>query len=278
MSSLLSGALPSVVVVNVIVLSFDQNFNIQHKQQYVLEDTSWEVYVGSFVSSSRAGLLLYDRLLGEIRLLSFDNSLRVVQYKAQHSVDPNWEVHSGDFMGAGRSQVLLYNPTSGDAEIWILKSDLTVTTKQTYSNWGTNQVLYVGHFGTPTLNIMLYDPQAIQSTFLAFDATLTVVHQFTVSSWDNRWQILIGSFLDRSRCLASHNCASGDDILVLNRTNGQIQQYVFSFGNQYQVSDNRSEGFVRNGIASSEVLTSVDASVFNLMTTLDTTIRGEELY
>jgi len=278
MSSQLSGALPPALVANVIVLSFNQNFAIQQKQQYTLEDTSWEVYVGNFVSTNRAGLLLYDRLLGEVRLLSFDNNLHVVQYKALHSVDPNWEVHSGDFMGAGRDQVLVYNPTSGDAEIWVLKSDLSVASKQSYTGWGTNQVLYIGHFGTPTLNVMLYDPQAIQSTFYAFDVTLTVVHQYVVPSWDNRWQILIGSFLDRSRCLASHDCATGDDILVLDRQNGQIQQYIFNFGNQYQATDNRSQGFVRTGEAPSEVLSGIDASIFNLEATLNTTIRGEELY
>ena len=278
MSSQLSGTLPPVLVTNVIVLSFNVNFAIQQRQQYTLEDTSWEVYVGNFVSATRAGVLLYDRLLGEVRLLSFDNNLHVVQYKAVHSVDPNWEVHSGDFMGAGRDQVLVYNPTSGDAEIWVLKSDLSVASKQSYTGWGTNQVLYVGHFGTPTLNIMLYDPQAIQSTFDAFDATLTIVHQYIVPSWDNRWQILIGSFLDRSRCLASHDCATGDDILVLDRQNGQIQQYIFNFGNQYQATDNRSQGFVRSGQAPSQVLTGIDASIFNLEATLNTTIRGEELY
>ncbi len=278
MSTLLSGALPPTLVANVIVLSFAQNFNIQQKQQYTLEDPSWEIYVGNFVSASRAGLLLYDRLLGEVRLLSFDNNLHIVQYKAIHGVDPNWEVHSGDFMGAGRDQVLVYNPTSGDAEIWVLKSDLSVASQQTYSGWGTNQVLYIGHFGTPTLNVMLYDPQAIQSTFLAFDATLTVVHQFVVPSWNNRWQILVGSFLDRSRCLAEHDCATGDDILVLDRQHGQIQQYIFNFGNQYQVTDNRSQSFVRTGDAPNQVLTGIDGSIFNLEATLNTTIRGEELY
>ena len=121
MSSSLSGTLPTALATNVIVLSFNQNFTIQHTQQYTLEDVSWEVYVGSFVSANRDGLLLYDRLLGEVRLLSFDNNLQVVQYKAIHNVDPNWEVHSGDFMGAGRDQVLLYNPASGDAEIWVFE-------------------------------------------------------------------------------------------------------------------------------------------------------------
>ena len=278
MSSSLSGTLPTALATNVIVLSFNQNFTIQHTQQYTLEDVSWEVYVGSFVSANRDGLLLYDRLLGEVRLLSFDNNLQVVQYKAIHNVDPNWEVHSGDFMGAGRDQVLLYNPASGDAEIWVLKSDLSIAKQQTYANWGTNQVLYIGHFGTPTLGVMLYDPQAIMSTFFAFDKTLAVTHQYAVPSWDNRWQILIGSFLDRSRCLASHDCATGDDILVLNRQNGQIQQYVFSFGNQYEMDDSRSASFVRNGVAPTEVLMSLNATTFNLMATLNTSIRGEELY
>ena len=65
---------------------------------------------------------------------------------------------------------------------------------------------------------------------------------------------------------------------MLNRQNGQIQQYVFSFGNQYPVDDNRSAGFVRNGVAPTEVLKSLDATTFELMATLNTTIRGEELY
>ena len=274
----LNGSTTTVVSTNVIVVNFDQNFKILHFQQYTLLDNSWEVYAGSFVSSNQDALFLYDRLLGEARLLSFDANLHIVHYKPVHSIDANWEVYSGDFVGTGRAQVLLYNPSSGEAQILVLKSDLSLADQKSFSGWGTNMALYVGHFGTPTLNVMLYDPQAIQTTFIAFDATLLATHQFTVPAWDNRWQILVGSFLDRSRCLAAHNCSTGDDILVLNRQTGRMEQFVFSFGTQYQVADNRSQGYVRNGVAPVANLTSVDASKFSLLTTLSTSIRAEELY
>jgi len=260
------------------VLDFDHNFNILHTQQYTLMDNNWEIYVGRFVNANQDGLLLYDRILGEIRLLDFGANLQIVHYQAIHNVDANWEVFSGDFMAAGRSQVLLYDPSSGNAQIVILKTDLSFENKQDYTGWGTNQALYVGHFGAPTLSVMLYDPQAIQSTFFAFDSSLTVVHQVTVPSWDNHWQILVGSFLDRSRCLAARNCSTGDDILVLDRQTGQMEQFVFSFGKVYQVDDTRSQGFVRNKLAISDTLTSVDTTTFSLLATLSTSIRGEELY
>ena len=173
---------------------------------------------------------------------------------------------------------MLYNPISGNAQILTLKSDLSLAETKNYTGWGTNQVLYVGHFGAPTLSVMLYDPQAVLSTFLEFNSSLTVLHQVTVHSWDNHWQILIGSFLDRSRCLAPKNCSTGDDILVLNRRTGQLEQFVFSFGNQYQVDDSRSRGFVRAGVAPTDSLISIDASTFSLLTTLNTSIRAEELY
>jgi hypothetical protein len=278
LSSMLSGSTPRVLASNIIVLDFDQNFNVHNFQQYTLMDNDWEVYIGRFVSSNQDGLFLYDRVLREVDLLSFDSNLHVTHNQPMHNVDGNWEVFSGDFMGADRSQVLLYNPIGGNAQMLIFKSDLSLADTKNYTGWGTNQVLYVGHFGAPTLSVMLYDPHAALSTFLEFDSTLTVSHQVTVSSWDNHWQILIGSFLDRSRCLASHNCSTGDDILVLNRQTGQLEQYVFSFGNQYQVGDNRSQGFVRTKIAPMENLTSVDTSTFSLLTMLSTSIRGEELY
>jgi hypothetical protein len=232
----------------------------------------------SFVSSSQDGIFLFDRTIGEARLLSFDSNLHVSHYQPVHSLDANLEVHSGDFMGAGRSQVLLYNPITGDAQILILKSDLSVSKQVSFSSWGINQVLYVGHFGTPTLNVLLYDPQTAKSIFIAFDSSLAVAHQFTVSSWDNRWQVLIGDFLDRSRCLAEHNCSTGDDILVLNRQTGKMEQFVFSFGNQYRVIDNRSQGFVRTGVTTTASLKPIDTSTFSLLTTLSTSIRTEELY
>jgi hypothetical protein len=278
LSSSVSSPTAQVVVSNVNVVNFDQNFKVLHFQQYTLLDNSWEVYTGSFVSRSQDALFLYDRMLGEARLVSFDTNLHVSHYQALHNLDANWEVHSGDFLGTGRSQVLLYDPSSGDAQIEILKSDLSLSDRKIFSGWGANQALYVGHFGTPTLNVMLYDPQTLQSTFIAFDTSLIVKHQITVSTWDNRWQVLIGAFLDRSRCLAAHNCSTGDDILVLNRQTGQMQQFVFSFGTQYQVIDNRSQGYVRTGAASTPSLTPLDASSFSLLATLSTTIRGEELY
>ena len=278
LSSSVSSPTEQVVVSNVNVVNFDQNFKVLHFQQYTLLDNSWEVYTGSFVSRSQDALFLYDRMLGEARLLSFDAKLHISHYQVIHNLDANWEVHSGDFIGSGRSQVLLYDPSSGDAQIEILKSDLSLSDQKSFSGWGANQALYVGHFGTPTLNVMLYDPQTLQSTFIAFDASLIVKHQITMPAWDNRWQVLIGAFLDRSRCLAAHNCSTGDDILVLNRQTGQMQQFVFSFGTQYRVIDNRSQGYVRTGAASTPSLTPLDASNFSLLTTLSTTIRGEELY
>src|SRR3989440_33401 len=260
LSSSVSSPTEQVVVSNVNVVNFDQNFKVLHFQQYTLLDNSWEVYTGSFVSRSQDALFLYDRMLGEARLLSFDAKLHISHYQAIHNLDANWEVHSGDFIGSGRSQVLLYDPSSGDAQIEILKSDLSLSSQKSFSGWGANQALYVGHFGTPTLNVMLYDPQTLQSTFIAFDASLIVKHQITMPAWDNRWQVLIGAFLDRSRSLAAHNCSTGDDILVLNRQTGQMQQFVFSFGTQYRVIDNRSQGYVRTGAASTPSITPLFSS------------------
>lgn len=262
------------------MVNFDSHFHILLTQQYTLIDNSWEIYVGSFLGASHDALFLYDRILGEARLLGFNAKLQVADYQPIHNIDPNWLVYSGDFMGAGLSQLLLYNPSTGEAQIDVLNKKLAVSSQQSYSDWSTdtNLVLYVGHFGAPTLSIMLYDPSTIQSTFLEFDKTLTVTHQVTVTSWNSQWQILIGAFLDRSRCMALHTCSTGDDILVLNRIDGQIYQYVFTFGNQYQEIDNRSQGFERNGSASSEALFAVDASSFSLLTTLKTPISSQELY
>ena len=278
LSSTLSGSLPSTLVSNVMLLNFDRDFNVHRLQQYTLLDNEWEVYVGRFVNSRQDGLLLYDRTLGEMRLLSFDANLSVSHYQPLHSVATNWVVYSGDFMGAGRSQVLLYDPTSGSAQVVVLKRDLSLAYIKSYAGWGTNHVLYVGHFGAPTLSVMLYDPQKARSTFVEFDRTLAVIHRVTVRSWGNRWQILIGSFVDRSRCLAVHNCSTGDDILVLDRKTGRLEQYAFAFGNQYHVYDNRSQAFERAKGSSAGSLTSIDTSTFSLLTALNTSIRGEELY
>jgi len=154
----------------------------------------------------------------------------------------------------------------------------SVVNQKSMSGWGTNQVLYIGHFGLSSLSVMLYNPQASQSTFIAFDKSLRVSHQYTISSWDQNSQVLVGAFLDRSRCLASHTCTSGDDILVLNRKTGQVKQYIFSFGNHFKVFDNRVQAFLRERAASIATLSTVDATSFSLMSTLDTGIHNEELY
>src|SRR5439155_807954 len=65
LSSSVSGPTEQVVVSNVNVVNFDQNFKVLHFQQYTLLDNSWEVYTGSFVSRSQDALFLYDRMLGE---------------------------------------------------------------------------------------------------------------------------------------------------------------------------------------------------------------------
>ncbi len=213
LSSVLSSSTPRVLASNVIALDFDQNFQVLHFQQYTLMDNNWEVYTGGFVNSNQDGLLLYDRVLRDVRLLGFDSNLHITHNQPIHNVDGNWEVFSGDFKGAGRSQVLFYNPIGGNAQILTLKTDLSLADTKNYTGWGTN-----------------------------------------------------------------HNCSTGDDILVLNRRTGQLEQFVFSFGNQYQVDDTRSQGFVRSRVAPMDSLTSIDASSFSLLTTLNTSIRGEELY
>ncbi len=210
--------------------------------------------------------------------MNFTKTLQVSNYHELHNLDGNWEVHTGDFNGSGRAQVLLYDPSSGDAQFLVFTSKLALVDQKSLSSFGSNLVLYVGHFGMPTLSVMLYDPQAAQSTFIAFDSSLDVTRQYTVNSWDQSWQILVGAFLDRSHCLANHTCATGDDILLLNRNLGQLQQYNFSFGKQYSVFDNRSQSFVRDGVAVQGVLSPVDTTTFSLVITLDTSIRGEELY
>jgi hypothetical protein len=125
---------------------------------------------------------------------------------------------------------------------------------------------------------MLYNSRKGQSTFMAFDSSLRVSDQYTISTWDHNSQILVGSFLDHSRCLASRTCSDGDDILVLNRKTGQAKQYVFSFGNHFKVFDNRTQAFLREGAASKPFLSTVDATSFSLMSTLETGIHTEEMY
>jgi hypothetical protein len=265
---------------NIRVLDFNKDFSIRFQQEYTLWHGSWEVYVGRFPSSQRDGIFLYDRAVGEGRIMDFDSHMVVFDYQELHNLDGNWLVYSGDFVGSGRAQLLLYDPSTGTAQILTFARNLALTNQKLYSDWGTNQVLYVGHFGTKALNVMLYDPEAQQSTFFAFDKSLEVVHQSVVQSWDQHLQILVGAFLNRVRCLASHICSTGDDILVLNRQTGQIQQYAFSFGDQFNEFDNRSTSFERNGIASASKarVNSVDTTTFSLLATLRTSVRDEELY
>jgi hypothetical protein len=263
---------------NILLLDFNKDFSVRVQQQYTLWHANWEVYVGHFAGPHRDGIFLYDRDVGEGRIMDFDSQLVVSDYQEMHNLDGNWLVYSGDFIGTGRAQLLVYDPSSGTAQILTFASNLTLRDQKLYSDWGTNQVLYVGHFGTSTLSVMLYDPEAHQSTFITFDRRLEIAHQYVVQSWDQHSQILVGAFLDRSRCLANRNCSTGDDILVLDRQTGQIQQYVFSFGDQFHEFDNRIAAFQREGVASEQRLNSVDTTTFSLLTTLKTSIRDEELY
>ena len=261
-----------------LVLDFDKNFNVLHQQQYTSWHASWEVYVGSFATGKRSGIFLYDRVAGEGRMIDFASDMTVQDFQSLHNLSGNWVVSSGDFNGSGRAQLLLYDPSSGDAQFLAFNKNLSQANQVTLSSWGTNMVLYVGHFGTSALSVMLYDPQAGESTFIAFASSLQIAHQYTTKSWDQNWQVLVGAFMDRSRCLTSGNCTNGDDILVLNRETGQLEQYVFSFGRTFQVYDNRIQGFVRAGVVSDNHLNAVDTTTFNLMATLNTSIRNEELY
>ncbi len=263
---------------NVIVFNFKHDFRINQQQQYTLWHDAWEVYVGRFANPHQDGIFLYDRIPGEARILDFDSKMVVSQYQEIHNLAGNWEVHSGNFNNSGRAQVLLYDPSSGDAQFLLFGSDLSLVNHKRVAGWGTGRVLYIGHFGLPSLSIMLSNAQAGQSTFLAFDSALRVAHQYTIASWDQHSQVLVGAFLDRSRCLATHTCSSGDDILVLNRKSGQVHQYIFSFGNHFKVFDNRVQAFLREGVTSTATLSAVDATSFSLMSTLDTSIHNQELY
>lgn len=265
---------------NVIMLDFDQNFQVKHRQVYTLWHASWEVYVGRFIGPDQDGIFLYDRIDGQGRMLGLDGSLKVTKQQDMSDLSGNWMVYSGDFNASGRAQILLYDPSSGSAQIRSLKADLTVDQSVDYSDWGQNLLPYVGSFGTSSTGVMLYDPEAGQSTFLAFDDTLQVAHQYVTKSWDQHWQVLVGSFTDRSQCLGQGQCANGDDILVLNRETGQLQQYIFSFGRQFKVYDNRTRAFERQGVApsSEQYVSSLDTTTFNLASTLSTDIHNQELY
>ncbi len=263
---------------NILVLDFNKDFSVHVQQQYTLWHANWEVYVGRFANANRDGIFLYDRSVGEGRIMDFDATMKVADYQELHNLDGNWEIYSGDFVGMGRAQLLLYDPSAGNAQLLTFAPNLALRTQKLYSNWGKNQVLYVGHFGMKTLNIMLYDPQAQQSSFLALDKSLAIARQYSMQSWGPRWQILVGAFLDRSRCPLAKSCSLSDDILALDRKTGQIQQFVFSFGRQFEVFDNRSQAFVRSGVAADAKLNSVDTTIFSLVGTLKTSIRNEELY
>ena len=260
------------------MVDFNRDLSVRHVQPYTLSQNSWEVYVGRFVNPRQDGIFLYDRTSGEARLMSFTSALLLAHSQELHTLAGNWEVHSGDFAGSGQAQVLLYDPGTGDAQFLVFSRDLSLAAQKMYAEWGKNLVLYPGHFGSPAPGIMLYDPAAQQSTFLAFDARLQITLHYTVPSWDQHWQILVGDFLDRSRCLARGNCTTGDDILLLDRRTGEMQQYVFSFGPRFKVYDNRLQAFLRQGAAAKARLIAVGAPSFSVLATLDTTITVEELY
>jgi hypothetical protein len=263
---------------NVLVVDFTRDLSVRHVQPYTLSQNSWEVYVGRFVNPGQDGIFLYDRTSGEARIMSFTSALLLAHSQELHTLAGNWEVHSGDFAGSGQAQVLLYDPGTGDAHFLVFARDLSLAAQKRYAGWGKNLVLYPGHFGSPAPGIMLYDPAAQQSTFLAFDARLQITLHSAVPSWDQHWQLLVGAFLDRSRCLARGNCTTGDDILLLDRRTGEMQQYIFSFGPRFKVYDNRLQAFLREGAAAEARLIAVGAPSFSVLATLETTITVEELY
>jgi CHAP domain len=263
---------------NVVLVSFKSDFSINQQQEYTLMHDSWEVYIGRFDGPNQDGLFLYDRTAGEARIMDFTSKLQVNHYQALLSLDGNWDIHTGDFNGSGRAQVLLYDPGTGDAQFLVFGPDLSLATQVDNPNLLPGQVLYVGHFGLPSLSVMLFDPVAEQSTFYAFGKSLLITKQYSAQSWTQHWQVLIGSFLDRSVCIANHTCAAGDDVLALNRQTGKVQQFIFTFGNQYHVFDNRSQSFLRDGAASTPIMNSVDASSFVPQTILNTGILNDELY
>ncbi|GAC1629642.1 MAG: hypothetical protein NVS4B11_28650 [Ktedonobacteraceae bacterium] len=263
---------------NIVVLNFNKDFSVHVQQRYTLWHANWEVYVGRFTNATQDGIFLYDRLAGEGRIMDFSTNLHIKHYQESHNLDGNWVVYSGDFTGTGRAQLFLYDPGNGDGQMLAFKPDLTLANQRTYSGLGTGMVPYVGHFGMPNVSIMLYEPQGGHSTFLAFNTSLAIAQKTTVQSWGQRWQILVGAFLDRSRCIVNGNCSSGDDILVLDRQTGRIEQYAFSFGRKFRVYDNRSQAFMRQGGTPDSRLNQVDTTTFSLLSTLSTNIRDEELY
>ncbi|GAC1590662.1 MAG: hypothetical protein NVS4B1_35600 [Ktedonobacteraceae bacterium] len=263
---------------NAVILDFNTDLSVHHLQQYTQWHNSWEVYVGRYTNAKQDGIFLYDRKIGEARVMDFDGSMAINNYQEIHDLSGNWQVFSGDFNGSGRAQVMLYEPSRGMGAFLILGSDLSLVKRLDYTGWTPNEVFYVGHFGTDRLNAMLYDPQVGTSTFIVFNDALKILTLHTVHSWDQHYQILVGAFVDRTTCLASGNCSKGDDILVLNRATGQIQQYVFTFGRQYQVINNRAQPYVRNGFSTDSEYRTVDTTTFQVVGTFATSIANEELY
>ncbi len=263
---------------NAVILDFNADLSVQHVQQYTQWHNSWEVYIGRYKNVNQDGVFLYDRRIGEARVMDFDADMAIDDYQEIHNVSGNWQVFSGDFNGSGRAQVMLYEPSRGMGAFLVLGSDLSLQRRQDYTGWTPNEVFYVGHFGTDRLSAMLYDPQAGTSTFIVFDDALKILTLHTIHSWDQHYQILVGAFVDRTTCLTNSSCGKGDDILVLNRVTGQIQQYIFTFGRQYQVINNRAQPYVRGGFSSAGEYKTVDTTIFQVVGTFDTSIGDEELY
>ncbi len=210
--------------------------------------------------------------------MDFSTALAINDYQEIHDLSGNWQVFSGDFNGSGRAQVMLYEPSRGMGAFLVLGPDLSLVRRQDYSGWTPNEVFYVGHFGTNRLNAMLYDPQAGTSTFIVFNDELKILTLHTVHSWDQHYQILVGAFVNRSTCITNGNCGKGDDILVLNRTTGQIQQFAFTFGRKYQVVNNVARPYTPDGFASTREYKTVDTTTFKIVGTFNTSIKDEELY
>lgn len=260
---------------NVMLMDFDQNFNIVHRQVYYLWHADWEVYVGRFAGKNQDGIFLYDRTMGEARVIDFNKDMQINTYHEMHNLTGNWMVYSGDFAGLGNAQLMLYDPIAGAMQLMAFDQHLNIIHDKLFSNIGKNEVAYIGHFGQTTPGIMLYDPQAAQSTFMSVDHALAIDHEYLVKSWSQSSQILVGDFADRDACGSS--CAS-DSILVLNRKTGLMEQYVFTFGHVSKVYDNRVQGFMREGVSVVQHVSLVDTSTFSMVSSLSTPIRNEELY
>ncbi len=258
-----------------IALDFNPDLSVHYLQRYTLWHNSWEIYVGRYKNADQDGIFLYDRSVGEARIMDFNSTMNLNDYQEVHGLSGNWQVFSGDFNGSGRSQVVLYEPSQGMARFLTFAPDLTLVKRQDYTGWAKNAVFYVGHFGTDRLDAMLYDPQKATSTFIVFNNDLRIQRLYIMHSWDQHWQILVGAFVDHSACVTNGTCGKGDDILVLNRKTGQIHQYVFSFGRQYQIIDHRAQAFKDT---TDKQYRSVDTTTFQAVGTFNTKISSEELY